>query len=63
MAKKFSKTYTLTVEYSYDTGEDILETDMNVAVLRGKIKKAIGECLPVGMGVINAQLSGTVSET
>lgn len=63
MAKSVTKTYSLDVIYTYDDNKDIAETDMNVEVLREKIKKAIGACLPVGQGDINAQISGTVSET
>lgn len=63
MAKTISKTYSLTVVYRYDTGEDIADSDLNVSELRAEIKKKIGEVLPISKGNINAQLSGSVSES
>lgn len=63
MAKSITKTYSLDVIYTYDDGKDISASDMTVAQLREKIVKAIGACLPVGQGDINAQIVGSVSET
>ena len=63
MGKSITKTYTVCVIYTYDDGADITGSNMNVAILREKIKKAIAGCLPVGQGRINAQIVGSVSET
>jgi len=61
MAKTITKTYSVTVTFRYDTGEDIADTDLNVEVLRGQIKKNIEQVSRVSKGNINAQ-PGTVSE-
>jgi len=62
MAKTITKTYSVTVTYRYDTGEDIADSDLNVSVLRGQIKDRIEKASRITKGSINAQ-PGTVSET
>ena len=61
MAKTISKTYSVTVTYRYDTGEDITDADLNITVLREKIKDRIEGASRVSKGNINAQ-PGTVTE-
>ena len=61
MAKTITKTYSVTVTFRYDTGEDITDADLNVEVLRGQIKKSIEQVSRVSKGNINAQ-PGVVSE-
>lgn len=61
MATEITKTYSVTVTYSYDTGEDITDADLNVSELRKEIKKNIEKASRVSKGNINAQ-PGTVSE-
>ena len=74
MAKTLRKTYSLTVEYRYDTGssepdgqafeyDDIKEDDLNVEILRTSIKKTLGEAVCVTKGALNSHLIGSVSET
>ncbi len=62
MAKTISKTYSVTVTYRYDTGEDIADSDLNISVLRTKIKERIEGATRLSKGNINAQ-PGTVSES
>ena len=61
MAKTVTKTYSVTVTFRYDTGEDITDSDLNVSELRKEIKKRIDEASRISKGNINAQ-PGTVSE-
>ena len=61
MAKTITKTYSVTVTYRYDTGDDITDADLNVSVLRGQIKDRIEGASRVSKGNINAQ-PGTVTE-
>jgi len=62
MAKEISKNYSVDVTFSYDTGEDITDADLNVEVLRAEIKERIEKAARISKGNINAQ-PGTVSET
>jgi hypothetical protein len=61
MAKTITKTYSVTVTYRYDTGEDITDADLNITVLREKIKERIEGASRISKGNINAQ-PGVVTE-
>jgi len=62
MATSFNKVYTVTVKYSRDDVGAIVETDMNVEVLREQIIKAIGGVVNVSKGIHRSDIVGTVSE-
>ena len=64
MAKEFSKTYSITLKFTREGGADIAEGDMNVAVLRDKIKKWIdGKVAHIQQGDLSVHIVGTVSES
>lgn len=64
MAKEFSKTYSITLKFTYEGGTDIAEDDMNVEVLRGKIKSWIaGKVGSINMGDLSVHIVGEVSES
>ena len=62
MATSITKTYSVTVTFTYDGGEAITDADLNVSVLRGEIRKGIEEASRIQKCNINAQ-PGTVSES
>lgn len=62
MAQEFSKIYSVTVTFRYDTGGTITDSDLNVSELRKEIKKNIEQASRISKGTINAQ-PGTVSES
>jgi len=55
MAVSIQKTYSVVVTYSYDDGSAITDEDLNVAVLREKIKERIEHASRISKGIINAQ--------
>ena len=61
MATSITKTYSVTVTFKYEGGGAITDSDLNVSVLRGEIKKGVEEACRIQKGDINAQ-PGTVSE-
>lgn len=64
MAKEFSKTYSITLKFTREGGADIAEDDLNVAVLRDKIKDWItGKVGSINMGDISVHIVGEISET
>ena len=62
MATEITKTYQVTVTFTYIDGRTIAEDDLNVEELRGVIKKGIGEVANFQKGDINA-IPGTVMES
>lgn len=62
MAKTISKTYSVTVTFRYDTGEDITDADLNVSILRTQIIERIEKAARISKGNINPQ-PGTVTES
>lgn len=62
MATSFNKTYSVTVKYSRSDEEAITDSDMNVVVLRAKIKKAVGAVVPIQQGILDAHIVGSVTE-
>ena len=61
MATLITKTYSVTVTFRYDTGENIAASDLNVSELRTEIKERIERASRISKGNINAQ-PGTVTE-
>ena len=61
MATSITKTYSVTVTFRYDTGENIADSDLNVSELRTEIKERIERAYRISKGNINAQ-PGTVTE-
>ena len=64
MAKEFSKTYSIELKFTREGGADIADDDMNVEVLRTKIKEWIASKVgSIQKGDISVHIVGTVSET
>lgn len=64
MATSFNKTYSITLKFTYEGQTDIVETDMNVEILRGKIKDWIaGKVGSINMGDLSVHIVGVVSES
>ena len=55
MAETITKTYSVTVTFRNDDGSAITDEDLNVAVLREKIKERIEHASRISKGIINAQ--------
>ncbi len=61
MATSITKTYSVTVTFTYDGGEAITDADLNVVELRKEIVKGVEGACRIQKCNINAQ-PGTVSE-
>lgn len=62
MATEFSKTYSVTVTYSYDDGGALADSDLNPSILREQIIERIEKACRISKGILQAR-PGTVTET
>lgn len=62
MATSITKTYSVTVTFTYDGGEAITDADLNIVPLRADIKKGVEAACRIQKCDINAQ-PGTVTES
>jgi len=63
MALNFSKTYSITLKFSYEPAATIADTDLHAAELRAKIIAWIeGKVAHVSQGNLNAHIVGSISE-
>ena len=58
-----TKTYSISIKYSRDDGETLLETDLKFTELRKVILEAINGVVPISQGITSAHIVGEVSET
>lgn len=63
MATEITKTYQVSVKFTYNDGSDIADTDLHVVEQRNSIKKRIAEAASWQKGNLNANISGTVGES
>jgi len=56
MAKSFNKTYSMTLKFSRDDGEDLADSDLRATQLRKIIREGI-------VGEISSHIVGEISET
>lgn len=64
MATEISKTYSITLKYTYEDSRAIAEDDLHVAELRGKIIDWINSKVAhVQQGDLSAHIVGTITET
>jgi hypothetical protein len=63
MAKEITKTYQVSVKFSYHDGSDIAENDVHVTELREDIKQKIAEAASWQKGNLDANISGSVTES
>ena len=63
MATTINKTFTITVNYSRDDGENLADDFLTYTELKSEIKKAVGEVVPRSKGIVSAHIVGEVSET
>ena len=62
MATEISKTYSVTVKFTYNDGSAIAEDDLHVDELRTLIREKIATLAGWQKGNLNANLVGSVSE-
>ena len=64
MATSFNKTYSIELKFSYEGGEAITENDLNVGILRERIKDWIQDKVgSINQGNLSVHRVGTVSES
>ena len=63
MATEITKTYQVSVKFTYNDGSEIAEDDLHVGVLRTDIKEKIKQLAYWQKGNLNANAVGEVSET
>ena len=63
MAKEFSKTYSITLKFTYEDNTDIADDDLHTTELRAKIKNWIeGKVGNIQQGNLSVHIVGEVSE-
>ena len=62
MATEITKTYSVTVKYTYNDQSEITQDDLHVDALRTLIKEKIATLAGWQKGNLNANLVGSVSE-
>ena len=63
MALSFEKTYSITLKFSYEPSATITESDLNVGILRGHIKKWITDKVGhINQGNLSVHIVGSISE-
>ena len=64
MAKSFNKTYSMTLKFSRDDGEDLADSDLRATQLRKIIREGIVSSFGnASMGEISSHIVGEISET
>ncbi len=63
MATTFSKTYSVTVDFSRDDEETITESDLQSVEMRAEIQARILSAVQSSKGIYSSHIDGSVSET
>ena len=62
MADTISKTFSITIKFNRDDGEDLAADFLTYNQLKSEVKKAISGVVSASKGIVSAHIVGSVSE-